>query len=429
MTAEAKEKGSVFYGWWVIVACFMIYGFASIIVYGLTIYAPFILNDLHWTRADLGILLTAMTYAALFLGILAGRFIDRFGPRLCIIIGAAVGVIGVFLFSTITTMLQAFIYIVGILGISIIMQHQLPTTTLARSWFLKKAAFATGILMSSWGIIGAILFPLLTKLAGQYGWRPVMLWSGILIELLILILAVVLVRDNPEKMGLHMDGMSDEQAKVVGGFVAKMLSDEPHMVRSEALKTKQFWILSLGVGLVALVFLGFMTHITMIGLSVGMTKVQASLVMSAWALPSVIGRFGGGFVGDKIGKRKAFIIFGILSGLAYLFAFFFASSPTPLYIFAVLAGIVMSPIMVILPPFLGDLYGRLHLASILALFGFVQGAIAGMGSFIAGAIAHATNSYQYLFLLGAVSSVVFVGAVFLIKPTDVELKMLSKKQG
>jgi len=427
MAADLEAKRSIFYGWWVIVACFMIYGFATIIIYGLTIYAPFILAELGWTRADLGTLLTASTYSALILGVFAGRLIDRFGPRFCIIIGALVGMVGVYLFSTFTSMLQAFIYIVVIINIAIVMQHQLPTTTLARRWFLRKAALATGILMSSWGIIGSIFFPLLTKLAGQYGWRPVLLYSGILIELLVLTLAVLLVRDSPEKMGLHMDGMNDEQAKAVSGFVGKMLSDEPHMIRSEVLKTRQFWVMGVGFGLVGLVFFGFMSHMTMIGQSVGMNKMQASLVMSAWALPSVIGRFGGGFITDKIGKRKAFIIFGTLSGLAYLFAFVFASSPTPLYIFAVCAGIVMSPVLVIVPPFLGDLYGRLHLASVLALFFIVQGVIAGIGPLIAGKIAHATNSYQYLFLLGVIANILFVSSIFLIKTTWVEEKLLEKR--
>jgi hypothetical protein len=62
MAAEAKEKRGLFYGWWVICACFFIYGFGTIIAYGFTIYAPFILIELEWTRADFGTIISVVTY-------------------------------------------------------------------------------------------------------------------------------------------------------------------------------------------------------------------------------------------------------------------------------------------------------------------------------------------------------------------------------
>jgi MFS family permease len=161
----------------------------------------------------------------------------------------------------------------------------------------------------------------------------------------------------------------------------------------------------------------------MIGISVGMTAGQAALVMSAWALPSILGRFGGGWVADKLGKRKSFMAFGFLIALGYTYAWLFASSPTPLYIFAVWSGIFMSPILVIVPPFLGDLFGRLHLASILGLYGLVIGIVGALGPSVAGRIAEGTNSYQLLYLLGVVANVIFVFMTVFVKPTRVELEM------
>lgn len=420
MATAEKSAGGLFYGWWVVSGCFFIYGFGAVINYSFTIYAPSILEEMHWTRSQFGSIYSAYLYVMLMLGVVAGWFVDRFGPRLSILIGSAVGAAGMVLFSTTQSMVEGYIYYAGIIGVAVVMQMALPTQTLARRWFLRRASLATGALMSSFGLLGAILFPLLAKMAMDYGWRPVMMWSGIAIETFVFIVALVVIKDSPESMGLHMDGMSDEEAKPLQGIVGAMPADEPHMTRGEALKTSQFWITVLSLALSSLVFMGFMGHITMIGLSVGMTAAQAALVMSAWALPSVVGRLGGGWVADRLGKRKAFMAFGFLIAVGYFYAWLFATSPTPLYIFAIWSGLVMSPILVILPPFFGDLFGRRHLASILGLSGLFTGAIAGIGPLVAGRIAEATNSYQLLYLCGALANILFVATIMLVKPTRVE---------
>lgn len=419
---ETKGKGGAFYGWWIVFGCFFIYGFGALINYTFTIYAPFILKEMNWTRAHVGNLNTFFLLVVLALGVATGWFIDKYGPKRSILIGSVVGAIGMALFSTMQSMTQAYLYFAGIIGIGVVMQMTLPTQTLARRWFLKRAAFATGALMSSFGLIGAIFFPLFAKMAGVYGWRPMVMWSGIIIETFIFLLALFLIKDSPESMGLQMDGMSDEEAKAGLGAIGKALAVEPHMTRGEALKSPQFWIIAISLSLATLVFTGFLFNATMIGLSVGMTAGQAALVMSAWALPSVLGRFGGGWVADKLGKRKALMTFGFLITVGYTYAWLFAASPTPLFIFAIWSGIVMSPTLVIIPPFFGDLFGRLHLASILGLFGFVIGIVGALGPSVAGRIAEATNSYQLLYLVGALANVVFVILTLFVKPTRVELE-------
>jgi MFS family permease len=420
---ETKGNSGIFYGWWIVFGCFFIYGFGALINYTFTIYAPFILKEMNWTRAHVGNINTVFLLVVLVLGVGTGLFIDKFGPKRSILIGSAVGALGMVLFSTMQSMTQAYIYFAGIVGIGVVMQMTLPTQTLARRWFLKRAALATGTLMSSFGLIGALFFPLFAKMAGLYGWRPMVMGSGIIIEAFIFVLALFLIKDTPESMGLHMDGMSDEEAKVGLGAVGTVITDEPHMTRGEALKSPQFWIIAISLSLATLVFTGFLFNATMIGVSVGMTAGQAALVMSAWALPSVLGRFGGGWVADKLGKRKAFMAFGFLVAAGYTYAWLFASSPTPLYIFAIWSGIVMSPILVVVPPFFGDLFGRLHLASILGLFGLVIGIVGALGPLVAGRIAEATNSYQLLYLLGVVANVLFIIMTLFVKPTRVELEM------
>jgi len=419
-----KHKDGIFYGWYVVGACMIIYGFGALVNFTYTIYAPFILKEMNWTRADFGNVYSTYLFAAMISGVAAGWLVDRFGPKLIILIGSAIGCIGIVLFSSMQSMTQAYIYFSGIIALGVTMQVLIPTQTLARRWFLKRAAFATGAIMSVFGIVAAVFFPLLAKLATLYGWRTVMMWSGICIEAFIFLVALLVIRNSPESIGLNMDGMSDEEVKKIMGVVGETLAAEPHMTRAEALRTPQFWIITMSVSFIGMVFMGFMGHITMIGLSVGLSAAQAATVMTAFALPSVVGRFTGGWIADRLGKRRVLIIFGIICGLLYVYAWAFAKNATNLYIFAIMLGLFSSPVIVTLPPLLGDLYGRLHLASILGLFGIFQGGIMALGPVIAGRMAESLGNYNTYYLLGAFANIIFVFLVFFIKPTKVEQKLL-----
>jgi len=421
LSHEKKEDG-IFYGWWIVGSCMVIYGFSALINYTYTIYAPFILKEMNWTPADFGGVYSTFLFAMLIAGVIAGWLADRFGPKRIIMTGAVIVTIGMVLFSTMKSMTQAYIYYPGIVAFGLALQFLIPTQTLARRWFLRRAAFATGLIMSVFGIIAAVFFPLLAKMATNLGWRNMILWSGIIIEVVIFLLALLVIRDSPESMGLNMDGMSDEEAKAL--FTSEGVANEPHMTRGQALKTPQFWIITLGGSFIGMVFTGLMGHITMVGYSVGMTATQAATVMSAYALPSVLGRFFGGWFADKLGKRRVFILFGIISGLIYVYAWAFATNAFHLFAFAIMFGLFSSPILVTISPFLGDLYGRLHLASILGLQGIIQGGITALGPVVAGKMAEALGGYNLYYLLGGFANVFFAIMIFFVKPTSVEKELM-----
>jgi MFS family permease len=86
-------------------------------------------------------------------------------------------------------------------------------------------------------------------------------------------------------------------------------------------------------------------------------------------------------------------------------------------------GLASSPVIVTIPPFLGDLYGRFHLASILGLFGIIQGGIAAIGPIVAGRMAEALGSYNLYYLLGALANAFFAAMVLRVKPTRVEREL------
>ena len=52
------NTGKIFYGWWVVGACALIALTAAVTRYAFSIFMPYMLKDLGWTRAAIGAALT-----------------------------------------------------------------------------------------------------------------------------------------------------------------------------------------------------------------------------------------------------------------------------------------------------------------------------------------------------------------------------------
>jgi MFS family permease len=368
-------------------------------------------------------------YSALAWGLLAGFLVDRLGPKRVMMIGAAITVIGVVLFTmTAHTYLQALIYLPILIALGGALQIGVPIQTLARRWFMRRAGLALGIIFSLFGLLAVLLFPLFGKFALQYGWRPTALWIGICFEIIMFLLTIFVIKDTPESMKLHIDGLSDEQAKAFMGVVGQTLATEPHMTRGQALRTSQFWLFSVAVAFVSVAFTGYFSHAPLIGASVGMPAASAAMqTIGVWAVATIPGYLGGGWVIDKIGKRRTLFLFGILSMLAYGYAWLFAKTPTTLLIFMALGGLLNSPVVIAIPAFLGDLFGRLHLGSIMGICAIVMGIGTGLGPVVAGVIADKTGSYNGLYLFGLLANFVYLPIIYFIRRTKVEEHFMAQR--
>jgi MFS family permease len=428
MGTQVQAKRGIFYGWWIVAAGAVIFGLGFLIQYFGTIFSILLVADFKWTKVIFGNLISVTTFLALAWGLLAGFLTDRLGPKRVMMIGAALVIIGVALFTTNHSTALAFIYLPVIISMGAAFQIGVPVQTLARRWFMRRAGLALGIIFATFGLAAAISIAPATQLAIQYGWRPTVLVMTIIFEIIMFLLTVFVVKDTPESMKLHIDGLSDEQAKAFMGVVGQTLATEPHLTRGQALRTSQFWIFAIAVAFVSVAYMGYFSHAALIGASVGMPAASAAAqTIGVWAVATIPGYLGGGFVRDKLGNRRTLVLFAILSTLAYLYAWLFVKTPTTLLIFMALAGLLNSPVVVTIPAFLGDLFGRLHLGSIMGICVTVMGVGSALGPTVAGVIADKTGSYTLLYLLGFLANFVFIPLIFLIKRSKVEEHFIAQR--
>lgn len=410
---QTEGRHGIFYGWWIVAALAIIAGLGFLVQYLGSIFAIFIVADFKWTRTIFGNLVSAATFLGLVWGILSGFLTDRLGPKRVMLMGAVVTTIGTALFTTNHSTALAFFYLPVVIALGVALQIGVPVQTLARRWFMRRAGLALGIIFAAGSLAAAISIQPATKFAMQYGWRPTVLVTAIVFEIIMFLLTVFVIKDTPESVKLHIDGMSDDQVKVFMGIVGQTLASEPHLTRGQALRTSQFWIFSIGVAAVSVAFTGYFTHAALIGASVGMPAKSAALqTVAVWAIATIPGYLGGGFIRDKLGNRRTLIIFAVLSTLAYLYAWLFVKTPMTLLIFMALAGLLNSPVVITIPAFLGDLFGRLHLGSIMAICLTTMGIGDALGPMVAGVIADKTGSYTLLYLLGFLSNFIFIPLIF-----------------
>jgi MFS family permease len=162
---------------------FAIVGFA---LYGLPRFYPYFVEDLGWSRQTVtsGNAYSKIAVAIAF-GFLAGRMVDRFGPRR-LMLGGIVMAGGALVGLSYVTSLAAFYFFYAFNALGYVFGGPLPNQVLLSRWFGKGRGKAMGIAYLGIGVGGALVPLLAYALTQAYGWRISLRILGILMVLIAL---------------------------------------------------------------------------------------------------------------------------------------------------------------------------------------------------------------------------------------------------
>ena len=138
-------------------------------------------------------------------GLLAGWFIDRFGPRRAVLVGALLSGSG-FLALGYTTTLWAFgvVYLLVVTtGANLGFSYALAT--LINNWFYRRKAFAMSAFQAIDSFVPAVLVGVVALAIATFGWQPTAKVMG-LVLLVVIVPLSCWITDTPERRGLTMDG-------------------------------------------------------------------------------------------------------------------------------------------------------------------------------------------------------------------------------
>lgn len=408
-----RPEGRIFYGWYIVLASGGIQFLSGVLwmqSYGA--YMVLLQRDFGWSKALVAGAFALTRVESGLLGPLQGWMTDRFGPRAILRIGMIMFGLGFMMFSQIDSILTfyltfAFIAVGSSLGgfasvmVSIV------------NFFSRHRAKAVSASQLGHSF-GGLCVPLVILSLEAFGWRTTAFMSGALILAVGVPLCQV-VRHRPENHGDVPDGI---RSSVKEGRTIITVDPTRDFTAKEAMRTRAFWLVSLGHACALLTVSAVMVHlIPHLTQGLDFTLAQAGLVVALMTMCQMIGQVCGGFLGDRFDKR--FICIACMMGHSFgLLLVAYATSVAMVIAFALLHGLawgMRGPMMVALradyfgPSSFGTIMG---FSSLIVMFGMSSGAL------IAGYMADISGNYQSGFSLLAAGAFLGSFCFLLAKPPE-----------
>ncbi len=407
MTDLGSRRHKVFYGWWIVGACFLIaFYVAGTISYGFTAIFEPIVSEFHWSYAQVSLAASIRGLETGFLAPVVGLLIDRLGPRRVIFAGVAVCGLGFLLLSRMTSPFTFYgSFILVAVGTSTC-GGVVPMTVVGK-WFEKRVTIATGIVVCGVAC-GGILVPAVSRIIDIFEWRAAMLIIGLGAWVMLLPLSLV-IRDKPQQHGDSSDGDADEKL-VSGDGLPSLTGTEVDIGVSQALKSRAFWHIALGLMCHMLLVNAVITHVMPYLSTTGIARSTSSLVASAIPLTSIAGRLSFGWLGDRFDKRWVTAAGLAIIGLGTLFFGYIATVGTSLIVpFIIFFGVGYGGPIPMASALVREYFGSVRLGTILGLIMGVMTVGTMIGPLLAGWIYDTFGSYQgawFAFVGVAVAGVV-----------------------
>ena len=382
MVTMQQEKGtSIFYGWVIVAATFVLLMINAGITYSTPVLFRFFETDFTIGRAEAAFLFSCSQVLAFVAGPFAGGLAERAGPRVAVGSGLLLMITGL-LGASLAPSYVILVICYGAIGLGSGSIY-IPLLGLIQRWFYRRRGSATGIATTGVGI-GTLAFPVLSaSVADTFGWRVVYVgFAGLCVS--IGLLAVSFLVADPKLRGLTPDGVVDEATPTTGEQAAAGLGF------SEVLRDGQFYLIYFSsFGAAVLSFMAFV-HLPQQLAESGRDHMQAATVISVIGLFSLVSRLGGGAWADRIGRavmiRAALLLMLLTSALWAAHAWSpNARSIGVFFAVAALLGITYGLCIALLPSVIADSFGNKQISRIIgvvytsfALASFVGPTAAGL---------------------------------------------------
>ena len=405
-----RKSRPKFRGWKVVGAGVLIQGMQSaLIMQSMGSYMVILEKQFGWSKSVLSAAFSVNRFESALLGPLQGWLLDRVGPKRIARAGAILLLVGFLWFSQINSLWEFFasFFLVAVgAGLS----GFLTVTVSIVRWFERRRAraLATG---SMGFAMGGLAVPLVVWSINSYGWRPTAAFSGVLASVSIFYFAKFL-DGSPEDYGQQLDGLEPEE--VESEPTAEGLASI-HFTAREAVRTRAFWMISLGHMSALFVVGAVMAHLALYLTSErGYSLQQASFVGAALPLMQMVGMAIGGFLGDRVNKRviASFAMIGHAGGILILA---YATQALTISLFVILHGLAWGARGPLMQALRADYFGSSSFGSIMGLSSVIVMLGTVFGPIIAGVLADVTGSYRLGFIVLAVLSA--LGMVFFIFAT------------
>ena len=403
---------SVFYGWWIVLAAFVIaFVYSGFFFYDFTLFVTPIRDDVPDVGAAIEPAWIVATVVGTVLSPILGGVFDRYGPKPVVGGGLLLGGIG---FGIMGIMTEPWHLYVGLtlagLGPIVFFAGCVSATV---NWFNRLRGRAVGITVVGLGLGGMLTRPSLLVME-EIGWRDSFLVMAGVVLILLLPLAFML-RRTPEDHGLLPDG--DKPGDANAGATTIEESDAYGLAFTQVLRSPTFWFISMLMFLCFWPIGALQIHQAPYMEDVGYSRLAAADAVGAMAIITVVGRIGGGWLADTIDPRKATVLAMFLQAIGI--AAFALSRPEANW-YLILFFIAFSPgfgaIIVLQPALLATYFGRRAFGASQGLLWTVTGIAVSLSPYAARIFDESLGGMQNgFFVFGALSALALI-LVYIVLP-------------
>nr|WP_320133891.1 MFS transporter [uncultured Holophaga sp.] len=225
--------------------------------------------------------------------------------------------------------------------------------TLMNNWFPRKKGMALAIATAGFPLASALFVPLIAYMFGRYGITgSTTIWA--VVFLVAALVGYLLVRDNPEEIGCY----PDNDPKADRASIEDLDSYQSDFTVKRLLKDRDMWLIACGWGALWLVTVGIVVQLVPRLTSLGYPLPKAIAFLSIAAVCAIPGGLVWGWLDQKLGTRKASLIYGAMYIATLVLLITQSGSQVMTFITILFVGIGLGGIKNLLTSMVSTVYGR-----------------------------------------------------------------------
>lgn len=382
-----KRQSRLFYGWYVVFACFLIMGVSVGLVNNSSgVYIKPVCADMGFSRKAMAFNNTLIAASSMLVAVFAGKIYARFDVKQVMRFGGVALGLGYMSYSLAQNLPMFYLSSLAC-GFSQALLTTVSISMLIANWFHASRGAALGAASMGSGIGGMICNPLAAWLIEQAGWRQTYLLLGTAALIIVAPACFFIVRARPQDMGLQPYGEAPAPKE------DPCPAEQPGLTAQAARRTWQFWALAACNTVNSLCAVSLVQNSAPHLSDVGLSAMAASAVASAMMASLAAGKFFLGWLFDHWGVRRAsfFANLCMIMGLIGMVLAPFRPALAMIVLGAGLGGAFGAVATTLLTD---RLFGPREFAAILGSVSAVSGAGAMAGPIVINSVYDSLGSYR-----------------------------------
>ena len=416
------------YAWWVLVASIVILSLNAGARLMIGVLVKPIIAEFGWSRGTVSAAVFVNMVVLALAVLVTGRLYDRYGPKWVILVSSVVSSGGLMLMATMDSRWEFFLYYGVISGVGLGGTMSTLFAAVVSRWFAKYRGTVISLATTGNSLGQFALVPLFAAVLLDDGWRATMVLVGLVFLAVNVVLALTVIRGDPEDLGKEPYGRARSQgpggalaaaaapgaAAVSAGPAAPGYPELRSLGLREAMRTPSFWLFSVAMFVCGAGDFLLTTHLVPMATDHGVPTPTAVAMLAWFGLLSMGGILVAGPASDLVGNKPPIALAFALRIAVFLLVVWWQTATT----FWVLS-LVFGFTFLITAPLTTTLMGRLYgFGSIGVLSGFVicvHHVGGGLWAYLGGAVFDATGGYTLALAVSAGASALALVCTLLIR--------------